>query len=101
MFVRMRIAGSDDAGRIPVIIRESGDRPLLRIGLRHTVSVEQVAHAHDVLIAMMRFVDNLFFLQDMACGGHCLLQQTPACRTRERLPGLGWLLQTEGLRLRI
>ena len=62
MFVRVSVAGSDDCGGIVGIVCERGVRPLLCISLRHTVGIEQIAHAHDVLVAVMSLVGNAFLL---------------------------------------
>ena len=105
MFVHVRITRGDDTGHIPVIIRERINSPLFGISLWHAISIEQITHTHDVLVAVMGFVDHLLLLQDLAGGCHCPLQQTPGCRTagwlQGLLLGLGERLQTEGLSRRV
>ena len=94
----MGIARGDDRGGIAVIVREGLDGPSGAVGLGHAVGIEQIAHAHDVLIVVMRFVSDAFLLQ-LPPGGSDGRFQRAGSRTPLGSLGSDRLLQVERLRL--
>ena len=68
------VARPENGGYIPVVVGKAFHRPLGSAGLRHSVGIEQIPHAHDVLVALVCFVNDALFCQFAGSGSNRFLQ---------------------------
>ena len=72
----MLVARFEDAVDIPVEpVLVVFHRPFVGILLRNAVCIEQIAHAHEVLVTAAFFEDDVFIGESLLSRYHCLFQQ--------------------------
>ena len=74
MLFGVLVARPENGGYIPVVVGKAFHRPLGSAGLRHSVGIEQIPHAHDVLVALVCFVNDALFCQFAGSGSDGFLQ---------------------------